>query len=108
MTEWIIALGTLLALFVASTCILASRIINMRDDMDCMAEHNKELKAAVKQLRYENSNLRNRVYINPDNNRITSLKLALHLKQEKIDSLQARIDKQNMLLKQKWEGSRCL
>lgn len=103
---WIVSLATLAVLFVAVSCILAKRCISIGNVIQKLEVDNAELKRSVKSLKAENSKLHRLVYVTPDAQRITALKLSLHLKDEEIDELKEKIKKQNILLKQKWEGSR--
>lgn len=109
MIEWIIGLGALAVLFFAVACSLAVRCGNMYDQIKRLESSNADLRYSVKHLKAESDKFRNGVYVTPDTERITALKLSLHLKQEKIDALQAKIRKQEQLLNQKWEGAKkCL
>lgn len=103
---WIIALATLSVLFLAVSCVLAKRCISMCNDIQKLESDNAELKRSMKSLNAENSKHHRAVYVTPDAQRITALKLSLHLKNEEIEELKEKIRKQNVLLKQKWEGSK--
>lgn len=106
MIEWIFGLGALAVLFFAVACSLAVRCGNMYDQIKKLESSNADLRYSVKHLKGENEKFRSGVYVTQDSERITALKLSLHLKQEKIDALQAKLRKQEQLLNQKWEGSK--
>lgn len=106
MTGLEIILCALLLVSTFTAWALASRCIHMYDSIQALKQKNDDLVLNVKHLKAENERLRSRVYINPNVDQITALKLELHFKQEKIDALRAKLEKQNMLLRQKWEGSK--
>lgn len=106
MTGLEIILTALLLVSTFTAWVLASRCIHMYDSIQTLKQKNDDLVIKCKHLQAENEVKNCRVVINRDSNQITALKLELLLKQEKIDALRARLDKQNMLLRQKWEGSK--
>ena len=99
-------LAALLIIFVALAFIFTKQCISMYNKIQKLETENAELKHSVKSLKTENNKLHRLVYVTPDAQRITALKLSLHLKDEEICELKDKIRKQNVLLKQKWEGSK--
>ena len=106
MTEWVIALGATTIILLVAFVATAKRCIAMFDEIQKMRQYTEDLKHSVRLLNTENEKLRSRVYVTEDSQRITALKLNLHLKQERIDYLQAQLEKQKVLLRQKWEASK--
>ena len=106
MTEWIIGLATVAMIFFVLTCILANRCL-------CMYQEIKKLERKAEDMRHSNTALKtqidtlvNRLYAAPEVEKVTTLKLHLHMKQEMIDALREKVRKQDVLLKQKWEGAK--
>ena len=109
MIEWIVGLATMMVIFLVATWTLANRCLSMHHENRKLERMNADLRYSVKHLKTENDKLRNGVYVTPDTERITALKLSLHLKNEEIEELREKVRRQNQLLKQKWEGSKkCL
>jgi predicted RNase H-like nuclease (RuvC/YqgF family) len=106
MNEWTFILAILSFLLLALFCAVASRCGEMGKEIKRLESQNADLRYSVKHLKAENQKLQNGVYVTPDTERITALKLSLHLKQEKIDALQAQVKKQRQLLNQKWEDAK--
>lgn len=106
MNEWTFILAILSFLLLALFCAVSSRCGEMGKEIKRLESQNADLRYSVKHLKAENQKLQNGVYVTPDTERITALKLSLHLKQEKIDALQAQVKKQRQLLNQKWEEAK--
>ena len=109
MIEWIVGLATMMVIFLVATWTLANRCLSMYEEIKKLERQNEDLRYSVKALKDENSKLHSRVFVTPDVERMTALKLSLHLKNEEIEELREKVRRQNQLLKQKWEGSKkCL
>ena len=106
MFELAVGLAILMLVFIGTSIMGWSRYFSLHHENRKLEQMNADLRYSVKHLKSENEKLRNGVYVTPDTERITALKLSLHLKQEKIDALQAKVRKQQQLLNQKWEGSK--
>jgi cell division protein FtsL len=106
MIEWIIGLATMLLIFLVATWTLVNRCLSMYEDIKKLERQNEDLRYSVKALKAENDKLHSRVFVSPEAERMTALKLSLHLKNEEIEELREKLRRQNQLLKQKWEGSR--
>lgn len=106
MFELVIGLGSLTLIFLVTSIVVCNRYLELQHENRKLERMNADLRYSVKHLKTENDKLRNGVYVTPDTERITALKLSLHLKNEEIDELREKIRKQNQLLKQKWEGAK--
>lgn len=106
MFELVVGLATLSLIFLVISIMGWNRYLVMHHENKKLERQNADLRYSVKHLKSENANLRNGVYVTPDTERITALKLSLHLKNEEIEELKEKIRKQNVLLKQKWEGAK--
>ena len=106
MIEWIIGLSAMTLVFVVATWALANRCMSMYEQIKKLERSNQDLKYSVRSLKAENDRLHSRVFVAPDAERMTALKLSLHLKQEEIDELREKVKRQNQLLKQKWEDAK--
>jgi len=106
MSEWTFFLAILSFLLLALFCAVASRCGEMGKEIKRLEGCNADLRYSVRHLKAENEKLRSGVYVTPDTERVTALKLSLHLKQEKIDALQAKLKRQQQLLNQKWEDAK--
>ena len=106
MFEVVFGLSLLALTFLVTSIVAGNRYLALHHENRRLEQMNADLRYSVKHLKSENEKLRNGVYVTPDTERITALKLSLHLKQEKIDALQAKVRKQQQLLNQKWEGSK--
>lgn len=103
MNNWIIGLATTALIFMVVTWMLATRCIAMSREIRKLERSNQELKYFARTLRAENTKLSSQV---TEEGRITSMRLSLHLKDEKISELENLVKRQNVLLKQKWEGAK--
>jgi hypothetical protein len=116
MFEMLVGLATLTLIFLVTSIWAANRYLVMHHEVrkaerycEDLKRYNEELKRSVKALETENDRLHILVYCNPELERMTALKMALHLKNEENEELREKVRKQNQLLKQKWEGSKkCL
>ena len=106
MIEWVIALTGLSVLFFGFTIALASRCISMGEEIKRLEQKNQNQWDALRATRTALEIEIKKESSNQYEQQITSLKLALHMKQEKIDELQAKLKEQRVLLRQKWEGSK--
>ena len=106
MTNWVIALGATATILLIAFIAMAKRCIEMYEQIKKMHQYIDDLKYSVRVLKTENEKMRSRVYVTEDTQRLTALKLNLHMKQERIDALQAKLEKQQQLLRQKWEASK--
>lgn len=106
MFELVVGLATLALVFLVMSIMGWNRYLAMHHENRKLERQNADLRFSVKHLKTENEKLRNGVYVTPDTERITALKLSLHLKNEEIEELREKIKKQNVLLKQKWEGAK--
>lgn len=106
MVEWVIALGATSLLFFGFTIALGSRCISMGEEIKRLELKNSIQKDALCATRTALAIQVKKESSNQYEQQITSLKLALHMKQEKIDELQAKLKEQRVLLRQKWEGSK--
>ena len=113
MFETVVGLATLLLVFLVASIVIAIRYVTLHEEAKTLERYseelkrsNEDLKYSVKALKAENDRLHILVYCNPEVERMTALKMALHLKNEEIEELREKIRKQNVLLKQKWEGSK--
>jgi len=107
MVEWIIALGAIATILLVFAVALANRIDKMYGELKKLEQNNADLRYSVQFLKDENRRLQNSVFITPDAQDVTRLKLELHLKQERIEALQMKLKRQHQLLQQKWGESRC-
>lgn len=109
MFELVVGLATLALIFLVAALMIANRYLALYEEVKKLERYNEDLKYSVKALKAENDKLHSRVFVAPDAERMTALKLSLHLKNEEIEELKEKVRKQNVLLKQKWEGSKkCL
>ena len=106
MIELIIVLGALVVIFLAAACALASRCNSLYDEIKKLEASNAYLKCSVRALKSENDRMQNRVYVTTDTHQVARLKLSLRLREEQIDDLKTKLDRQQQLLQQKWEGSK--
>lgn len=106
MINWIIVLAATALIFLVVAWTLANRCISMYEEIKKLERNNASLKYSIRALKAENDKLRCQVACNPDVEKVTALKLSLYLKQEKIDALQAKVNRQQQLLQQKWEGAK--
>ena len=106
MFELVVGLATLALIFLVISIMGWNRYLALHHENKKLERQNADLRYSVKHLKAENDKLRNGVYVTPDTERITALKLSLHLKNEEIDKLRDKVRKQNQLLNQKWEGSK--
>lgn len=106
MNEWMIGIATLAIIFLVAAWVLANRCMSMYREIQKLERSNQDLKYSVRSLRDENDRLHSQVYVNPDAERMTALRMSLHLKQEEIDALREKIKRQNQLLNQKWEDAK--
>ena len=113
MFELAVGLGTLTVMFLVTTIMAANRYLALHHENKKLEQYieeqkrsNEDLKYSVKVLKTENDKLRILAYCNPEVERMTALKMALHLKNEENEELREKVRKQNQLLKQKWEGSK--
>ena len=103
MKEWIIALATLAIFFFLLAWVLAKRCIHLYEQLRKVEKANEDLKHSIRAMKTQIDHLHSKLYVNPDTEKMTALKMALHLKNEEIDNLREKVKKQNVLLKQKWE-----
>jgi cell division protein FtsL len=106
MFELVVGLSCLTLIFLVTSIVVGNRYLALHHENRKLERMNADLRYSVKHLKTENDKLRNGVYVTPDTERITALKLSLHLKNEEIEELREKVRKQNVLLKQKWEGSK--
>ena len=106
MIEWLVALSVTTLLFLGLTVVLVSRCVSMGAEITRLEAKNTVLKDSIFALRTALEREIKKETSNQYEQQITSLKLALHLKQEKVDELQAKLKEQRVLLQQKWEGSK--
>ena len=106
MFEVVVGLATLSLISLAAAVMGWNRYFALHHENKKLERQNADLRYSVKHLKTENAKLQNGVYVTPDTERITALKLSLHLKNEEIEELREKIKKQNVLLKQKWEGAK--
>lgn len=106
MFEVVVGLATLALIFLVAFIMVGNRYLALHHENKKLERQNADLRFSVKHLKTENEKLRNGVYVTPDTERITALKLSLHLKNEENEELKEKIRKQNVLLKQKWEGAK--
>ena len=106
MFEVVVGLATLALIFLVAFIMVGNRYLALHHENKKLERQNADLRYSVKYLKAENAKLRNGVYVTPDTERNTALKLSLHLKNEEIEELREKIKKQNVLLKQKWEGAK--
>jgi REP element-mobilizing transposase RayT len=113
MFEVVVGLGTLTLIFLVMSILIANRYLALHQEVRAMERYsedlkrnNENLKCSVTALKAENDRLHILVYCNPELERMTALKMALHLKNEENEELREKVRKQNQLLKQKWEGSK--
>ena len=113
MFEVVVGLATFALIFLVTTIVAANRYLalhhenrNLEQYIEEQKRINEDLKYSVKALKTENDKLRILVYCNPEVERMTALKMALHLKNEENEELREKVRKQNQLLNQKWEGSK--
>ena len=107
MVEWIIALGAISVILLACAVAMANRMDRMFEDIKKLEQANADLHYSVKFLKDENKRLQNTVYITPDSQDITRLKLEILQKQERIEALLLKLKRQHQLLRQKWGDSKC-
>jgi len=103
MNAWSLALGALAVIFFFMACALGNRCIEFYNTIRDLEAKNADLRYSVRVYKDEMETMRTRI---PDGDQITRLKLELHLKQERIDALNAKLKEQRILLQQKWEGAR--
>ena len=106
MFELVVGLAILTLIFMLTSIMAGNRYLALHHENRKLERQNADLRYSVKHLKTENEKLRNGVYVTPDTERITALKLSLHLKNEENEELKEKIRKQNVLLKQKWEGAK--
>ena len=113
MFEVVVGVSILALIFLAMSIVLAVRCATLQENIRSLEryseEHkrsNDELKCSVKALKAECDRLYILAYSNPELEKMTALKMALHLKNEENEELREKVRKQNTLLKQKWEGSK--
>lgn len=106
MTELVIGLATLSVIFLVAAWVLANRCLSMYREIQKLERSNQDLKYSVRSLKDENDRLHSQVYVNPDAERMTALRMSLHMKQEEIDALREKVKRQDQLLKQKWEDAK--
>lgn len=106
MFEMVVGFATLSLIFLVMSVMGWNRYFVQHHENKKLERQNADLRYSVKHLKTENEKLRNGVYVTPDTERITALKLSLHLKNEEVEELREKIRKQNVLLKQKWEGAK--
>lgn len=106
MFELVVGLATLALIFLVTSLMVANRYMVLYEKVRELERYTEDLKFSVKTLRAENDRLHSLVYCNPEVEKMTALKLTVHLKNEEIADLREKVRKQNQLLKQKWEGSR--
>lgn len=120
MTEWLIVLGVIATMLFVFACAIGKSCLSMADELRLMKEKNnalrtsydslkkanEELALSIYNMTAENNRLRNIAYGNEDAQRVSALRLELHLKQERIEELQNRLKEQRLLLRQKWEESK--
>lgn len=109
MFELVVGLATLALIFLVAALMIANRYLALYEEVKKLERQNEDLRYSVKALKAENDKLHSRVFVAPDAERMAALKLSLHLKNEEIEELKEKVRRQNVLLKQKWEGSKkCL
>ena len=109
MFELVVGLTTLTLIFLVISIVATNRCLVLHQEVRKLEQQNEDLRYSVKALKTENGKLHSRVFVSPEAERMTALKLSLHLKNEEIEELREKVRKQNQLLKQKWEGSKkCL
>lgn len=106
MFELVVGLTTLTLIFLVTSVMAANRCLSLHREVRKLEQLNEDLRYSVKALKTENDKLHSRVFVSPEAERMTALKLSLHLKNEEIEELREKVRKQNQLLKQKWEGSK--
>ena len=106
MVEWVIALGAASLLFFVAMVVLLSRCISMGAEITRLESKNAVLKESLFTMRVALESELRKETSNQYDQQIASLKLALHLKQEKIDELQTKLKELRTLLRQKWDGSK--
>ena len=103
MNEWAIAFATLAVIFFLLLIALIKSWASMYDRIQELEKRNADLHYSIRAYKDEIQVLRNRI---PDTDQITRLQFQLHMKQERIDALNAKLKEQRVLLQQKWEGSK--
>lgn len=106
MNEWMIAFGVTALISLIAACVLANRCLEMYQRIKELEQKKEDLRHSNKALKHQIDALINRIYASPNVEQMTALKLSLHMKQEEIDGLREKIRKQEVLLKQKWEGAK--
>ena len=113
MFEVVVGLTTLTLIFLVTSIVAANRYLALHHEVKTLERYsedlkrsNEDLKYSVKALKAENDRLYILAYSNPELERMTALKMALHLKNEENEELREKVRKQNQLLNQKWEGSK--
>ena len=106
MIEWLVALSVTTLLFMGLTVVLVSRCVSQGAEITRLEAKCTVLKESLFAVRTELEREIKKDSANQYEQQITSLKLALHLKQEKMDELQAKLKEQRVLLQQKWDGSK--
>lgn len=107
MVEWIIALGAITVILLALAVAMANRLDKLYEQVKKLERNNADLRYSVSYLKDENRRLKSTVYITPDAQDITRLKLQILQKQERIEALQVKLKRQHQLLQQKWGESKC-
>lgn len=105
-TEWIIGLATVAVFFFILSCVLANRCLTMYREIRKLERKTDDLRHTNKALNGQIDTLLNRLYEAPEVEKMTALRMALHIKHEENDALREKIRKQDVLLKQKWEGAK--
>lgn len=113
MFELVVGFAILALIFLLMAIGIALRYEALHEDVRSLERYsedlkrsNDDLKYSVKALKAENDRLHILVYHNPELEKMAALKMALRLKNEENEELREKIRKQNVLLKQKWEGSK--
>lgn len=113
MFEVVVGLSCLTLILLVTSIMVANRYLGLHQEVRTLERYsedlkrsNEDLKYSVKALKVENDRLYILAYSNPELEKMTALKLSLHLKQEEIDDLKEKLRRQNVLLRQKWEGSK--
>lgn len=106
MNEWTIGLATVAVIFFVLACVAANRCLTMYQEIQKMERKMEDLRYSNKALKTQADTLLNRLYAAPDVEKMTALRMSLHMKQEENDALREKIKRQNQLLNQKWEEAK--
>lgn len=107
MFEMVVGLSCLTLIFLVTSIVAGNRSLALHQENRKLEQMNADLRYSVKFLKEENKRLQNSVFITPDTQDVTKMKLELHLKQERIEALQMKLKRQHQLLQQKWGESKC-